>query len=713
MANVKSRLKAPKSASTKKKRGRKPKKSLAGPKKSEPKKRKNIESVNTEPAKASGEPQAQVSARNNIQLKKSDVVMKRPSSRKVMTPDEKVIFILKHGHKLKEKFITKPPAPVKPIIQQNELQVSAPPRPTIQVPESDLPQLSKSGRLKKKSKCDMTIIDSILKGELMIKERPNGKDMSPEPVPSSSPPPPRVDNNNDLALTNQNKTIHDLSDDEYQISEEMSVSSEEGSDNNCSNESSPDSGNKSKDKDSSYPKPRHIKLKNGVILNLLNFECDVCHRTFNRKCSLRRHMYIHLGMKPYNCRDCRQAFWNPHKLKDHINLYHNTNAEDTELFICNYCDKPFLVKENLQKHLDTHTKAENSFKCIYCNKVFGYHIMLMQHEKKHMVKGRHECTLCSMSFRCRNRLYMHVKSHLKLKDFICQYCGKEFLLHNSLRRHVEVCHGGHRIVCPICNKNLKGHLTEHMRTHEKKRPHVCPECGQRFTQSTQLNVHRRAHTGARPYPCRICKRFFSHSNALMLHIRRHTGEKPFPCPMCPMSFSQLPHMKTHMRKIHGKENPYKCSNCDSFYKLKAQLDVHSKTCTAAPAPTAETPAPEPAQGKKKKSKKAEDEIEVESSMTLSRMRFLLALLLTMIATKEKLKYLGFNKRLVDEILIESLEGMGRTPCKDNTLPPLKRLRRNIEMLLLKTVPRDQMEKFKKESKSIEDILELLTTEKDK
>lgn len=172
-------------------------------------------------------------------------------------------------------------------------------------------------------------------------------------------------------------------------------------------------------------------------------------------------------------------------------------------------------------------------------------------------------------------------------------------------------------------------------------------------------------------------------------------------------------MKTHMRKIHGKENPYKCSNCDSFYKLKAQLDVHSKTCTAAPAPAAETPAVEPVQGKKKRSKKGEEEIEVESSMTLSRMRFLLALLLTMIATKEKLKYLGFNKRLVDEILIESLEGMGRTPCKDETLPPLKRLRRNIEMLLIKTVPKDQMEKFKKESKSTEDILELLTTEKDK
>ncbi|CAH0694293.1 unnamed protein product [Spodoptera exigua] len=712
MANVKSRLKAPKSASTKKKkRGRKPKKSLAGPKKSVSKKN-NIQSVNTEPAKASDEPQTIVTVRNNnIQINKSDVVMKRPSSRKVMTPDEKVIFILKHGHKLKEKFIlTKPPAPVKQNIKQNECQVTEPPKKDIPVPESDLPQLSKSGRLKKKSKCDMTLIDSILKGELMINDK--DKDISAEPVPSSSPPPVRVDNNNDIALTDQNKTLHDLSDDEYQISEEMSVTSEEVSDINSSNDTTPDSGKKANDQNSYNPKPKHVKLKNGVILNLLNFECDICHRTYNRKCSLRRHMYTHLGMKPYNCRLCRQAFWNPHKLQDHIDLYHKTNGGDTELFICNYCDKPFLVKENLQKHLDTHTKAENSFKCIYCNKVFGYHIMLMQHEKKHMVKGRHECTLCSMSFRCRNRLYMHVKSHLKLKDFICQYCGKEFMLHNSLRRHVEVCHGGHRIVCPICNKNLKGHLTEHMRTHEKKRPHVCPECGQRFTQSTQLNVHRRAHTGARPYPCRICKRFFSHSNALMLHIRRHTGEKPFPCPMCPMSFSQLPHMKTHMRKIHGKENPYKCSNCDTFYKLKAQLDVHSKTCTAATADAAETPA-DSVQGKKKKSKKAEEVIEVESSMTLSRMRFLLALLLTMIATKEKLKYLGFNKKLVDEILIESLEGMGRSPCKDETLPPLKRLRRNIEMLLIKTVPKDQMEKFKKEGKSIDDILELLTTDKDK
>lgn len=57
--------------------------------------------------------------------------------------------------------------------------------------------------------------------------------------------------------------------------------------------------------------------------------------------------------------------------------------------------------------------------------------------------------------------------------------------------------------------------------------------------------------------------------------------------------------------------------------------------------------------------------------------------------------------------------MDKTPCKDETLTPAKRLRTNIEMFIHGTVPKNQMEKFKKENKSTEDILELLTTEKDK
>ncbi|GBP33033.1 Zinc finger protein 41 [Eumeta japonica] len=303
-----------------------------------------------------------------------------------------------------------------------------------------------------------------------------------------------------------------------------------------------------------------------------------------------------------------------------------------------------------------------------------------------------------MNYDSRSQLSLHVKSHLNIKDFVCQYCGKEFLRPNSIRRHVEICHGGHRIQCPICFKKLKGHLSEHMRTHENSKPHECLECGQRFTQSTQLNVHRRSHTGARPYPCRICKKPFSHSNALMLHIRRHTGEKPFLCAMCPMSFSQLPHMKAHMSKIHGKNDPYKCQKCNRFFKLKIHLEEHAKACCVKDDQSAS---------------KDQETPEIDSAMSLSRMRFLLALLLTMIASKEKLKYLGFNKRLIDDLLVESLEAMGQHPCKDQSISPLRRLKTNIQMLLNRTVPKDQMKKFKDENISTEELLEILTGEKKK
>lgn len=74
---------------------------------------------------------------------------------------------------------------------------------------------------------------------------------------------------------------------------------------------------------------------------------------------------------------------------------------------------------------------------------------------------------------------------------------------------------------------------------------------------------------------------------------------------------------------------------------------------------------------------------------------------------------GFNKRLIDDLLVESLEAMGQKPCKDASLQPFKRLKSNIQLLLNGTIPRDQMEKFQKDKKSTEELLELLTDEKKK
>lgn len=378
-------------------------------------------------------------------------------------------------------------------------------------------------------------------------------------------------------------------------------------------------------------KTKQVTLSNGLVLTLALFQCDHCQKMFSSKASLRRHMYAHLQLEPHRCKKCSKKFRYKMHLQNHINKHHK-ELKNFVPMLCQICDKEFLLQENLELHLSTHIKNENSFKCVFCNKKFSYHLLLTQHEKQHLLTGKYQCSVCQLSFDSITRLKFHMKTHLKIKDYICQHCGKEFLRMNSLRRHVQICHSGHRLQCPVCMKKLKGHLTEHMRTHKQARPHECDLCGQRFTQSTQLTVHRRCHTGERPFVCRICDRQFTHSNSLMLHIRRHTGEKPFQCAVCPLAFSQLPHMKTHLIKIHKQDSPYKCHKCDTFFKMKKQVENHVKNCKVGER--------ELTFEEKIQASVQYEEVQIETPMTLSRMRYLLALLLTMVANKQRLKFLG-------------------------------------------------------------------------
>lgn len=572
MANAKSRVKAPKSANAKGKGNKK--KSLAG--------KDETPKVNTE-----------------------HIVMRRPSNLKLFSPDEKVQYLLQNGHLLKDKF----PIEVRPTTaKQLKFPIVKSKSP---VPRDKERHITRSGKIRKK-KNDLKTIGNILKRELLIKDTKKKNKNNTRDSPSTTH---AMNNNNDTEIANQNSA-------ETSVKERDHV--------NKSKKTTPKSRNKKNNVKNK--KSKQVTLSNGLVLKLSLLECDICKKTFTSKSSIRRHMYGHMNRKLFPCSHCPKKFRNKVTVKRHMKYDHGVKIKVPDNYPCDICNKLFRLKENLLLHLSSHIKNENSYKCIYCGQKFSYHLLLMKHEKQHLVTGRYQCTLCEMNFSCRKLLASHVKVHLKIKDYICQYCGKDFLLSNSMRRHVLICHGGHRIQCPICKKTLKGHLTEHLRTHEKRRPHKCPECGQCFTQSTQLNVHRRCHTGDRPYLCRICNKYFSHSNVLMLHIRRHTGEKPFPCAVCPLSFSQLPHMKAHMRNIHGKENPYRCTKCNQFFKLKVQIENHVKTCKVGDKNSSL---------EKMDTSEKDEEIEaVESVMSLSHMRYLLALLFTMIAPKDKLKYLG-------------------------------------------------------------------------
>lgn len=105
----------------------------------------------------------------------------------------------------------------------------------------------------------------------------------------------------------------------------------------------------------------------------------------------------------------------------------------------------------------------------------------------------------------------------------------------------------------------------------------------------------------------------------------------------------------------------------------------------------------------------QDQVDIDMPMSLSKMRLLVAVLIKKISTEERLKGLGFEKRLIDNVLIDSLKSGKRTTCEDKALSEGERLKVNVRELLEWTVPPNVMEEFRSQQRSTEELLEELTS----
>ncbi|BET03128.1 Zinc finger, C2H2 type [Nesidiocoris tenuis] len=413
--------------------------------------------------------------------------------------------------------------------------------------------------------------------------------------------------------------------------------------------------------------------------------CAECGKSFDASFKLKKHMRAHTGEKPYTCQECGLSYSQSGGLRNHIVIVHRNE----KVFQCHYCGKGFPIKDRLKLHLRIHT-GEKPYSCQHCSKSFARGSQLTQHLRTHTKDRPYTCPQCNSNFVCRNNLLHHIKRHQGERDYVCHKCGKTFIRRDSLQKHLAWFHANLKAFeCKICNKRYKGHLLQHMRIHRAEKPHKCSWCEMRFVQRSQLTVHERTHSGIRPYRCAVCHMAFAHSTALKMHIRRHTGEKPFKCLICPdRAFSQLPHLKKHMLSIHKTNRPYYCVTCKDFFLTKVQLEEHLEACSPGV--------------------KQEEGEEENAVMPVGRMRLLLAILLQKISTPEKLEKLRFGKRLIDDVLVESIEQSGRTPCKDASLTESERLSENVKILLEWTVPKEHMDKFKQERRSMEELLDEFT-----
>jgi len=139
-----------------------------------------------------------------------------------------------------------------------------------------------------------------------------------------------------------------------------------------------------------------------------------------------------------------------------------------------------------------------------------------------------------------------------------------------------------------------------------------------------------------------------------------------------------------------------CPTCKDFFKTKLELQQHSEKCSQI--------------GDLSKDQLLNENIKyqhIDPPMPIEKMRLMITILLKKISSDKKLKELGFEKRLIDNILIDSLKCAGRKSFTDEKFSEAERLKLNVEEFLEWTIPTDTMKIFKQDRKSTEEILESL------
>ncbi|XP_039193461.1 myoneurin isoform X1 [Crotalus tigris] len=232
------------------------------------------------------------------------------------------------------------------------------------------------------------------------------------------------------------------------------------------------------DLDQKYPKAKPV--------------CNTCGKVFSESSSLRRHMRIHKGVKPYVCQLCGKAFTQCNQLKTHVRTHTGEKP-----YKCELCDKGFVQKCQLVFHSRMHHGEEKPYKCDACN----------------------------LQFATSSNLKIHARKHSGEKPYVCDRCGQRFAQAST--------------------------LTYHVRRHTGEKPYVCDTCGKTFAVSSSLITHSRKHTGEKPYICGICGKSFISSGELNKHFRSHTGERPFICELCGNSYTDIKNLKKHKLKVHS------------------------------------------------------------------------------------------------------------------------------------------------------------------
>jgi uncharacterized Zn-finger protein len=130
-----------------------------------------------------------------------------------------------------------------------------------------------------------------------------------------------------------------------------------------------------------------VRTPQDTVKQHTSLQCEICLKKFADQKALRRHIKIHLGVKPHICNICSMSFTESSNLTKHKKK-HTGELRDVlgKPHLCQVCGKGFKWQSSLSKHMKHHTKLK-LFYCQYCPKYYVEYRSLQIHQRNHTVRN--------------------------------------------------------------------------------------------------------------------------------------------------------------------------------------------------------------------------------------------------------------------------------------------------------------------------------------
>uniref|UniRef100_A0A8C4U0Q3 Zinc finger protein 408 n=1 Tax=Falco tinnunculus TaxID=100819 RepID=A0A8C4U0Q3_FALTI len=201
----------------------------------------------------------------------------------------------------------------------------------------------------------------------------------------------------------------------------------------------------------------HLKKHRFVHTGHKPFLCTECGKSYSSEESFKAHVLAHRGLRPFQCTQCDKAYRTKRDLQEH-QVLHTAGPKGCQ---CAICGRYLANPGSLRNHMRLHT-GERPYACPYCGKDFRQQSNLREHLRLHTGEKPYKCRFCGDAFpklSVGHTLREHLRLHTGEKPYKCRFCGDAFPKLPELRRHL-ISHTGEAHLCTVCGKALRDFCRE-------------------------------------------------------------------------------------------------------------------------------------------------------------------------------------------------------------------------------------------------------------